>query len=86
MDLKLRERADAVVRPLAVAGATIAGSGMAMAADFNFPAMGKLDNITGDFASILEGNFIDLIIAVAIISVIGLFVMFFRKILTKAGL
>ena len=83
MELKLRERARSAVRPLAVAGAGIAASGMAAAQTFNFPAMGKLNNITGDFATILEGNLIDLIIAAAIIGVIGLFIWFFERILRR---
>lgn len=81
--LHIRERAKSAIRPLAMAGAGIAASGMASAQTFNFPAMGKLNNITADFATILEGSMIDLIIAAAIIGVIGLFIWFFERILTR---
>lgn len=83
MDLKLKSRLRTAVRPFVLAGAGIAASGVASAQTFNFPAMGKLNNITADFASILEGSMIDLIIAAAIIGVIGLFIWFFERILTK---
>ena len=51
----------------------------------NTKGMDRLDKITGDFASIFSGNLITLIVAMAIISVIGLFVMVFYKYINKAA-
>ena len=48
--------------------------------------MDSLDRVTGDFASIMEDNVIDLVIAVAVIGIVGLFIVIIHKYLSKAGI